>query len=100
MKEIKVKKYKGSFVLRLALIFGFVFLIAVIINLQVQIVDKKSQLQEVNAEIAEQTIVNDEIKFSLEEYENGQDELIENEARVEYDFAKIGERVFEIVGTN
>lgn len=100
MKEVKIKKYKGSLVLKIALFIGFACLIAAIVNLQVQIIDKKNQLEEVNDEIAEQTVINNEIKFSLEEYEDGQDELIENEARVEYDYAKIGERVFEIVGTN
>ncbi|MFI3326198.1 MAG: septum formation initiator family protein [Clostridia bacterium] len=100
MKEITTKKYKPSLVLKIAIIFGFVFLIGTIISLQVTIIDKEKELSDFNDKIEVQSVINEEIKFSLDEYEDGQDELIEEEARTEYDYSKIGERVFEIIGAN
>ncbi len=100
MKEIKIKKYKGSILLRIALLVTFVFLVISIVNVQIQIAGKKSELEELNTQIATQSIINDGIRFDLEEYSNGDEKLIEDSARKEFGMAKNGEQVFEIIGTD
>ena len=97
MRELKIDKYKGSFLLKIAVLCFAVFILVSLIGQQLQISEKREQLQMLQEQLNTQNIRNEEIQNSLE---NGGDlaEYAERKARSELDYAKPGERVFVDVG--
>ncbi len=97
MRELKIDKYKGSFLLKFAVLCFAVFILVSLIGQQLQISEKREQLQMLQEQLNTQNIRNEEIQNSLE---NGGDlaEYAERKARSELDYAKPGERVFVDVG--
>lgn len=97
MRELKIDKYKGSFLLKFAVLCFAVFILVSLIGQQLQISEKREQLQMLQEQLITQNIRNEEIQNSLE---NGGDlaEYAERKARSELDYAKPGERVFVDVG--
>ena len=100
MREVKVKRYKGSFLLKVAIFCFAVFLVSMLVGQQVSINRKKAELEEINRALAEQQLINDELRYELEGENTDSDEYAEKVARQELDYVKPGERIFYNVGGN
>lgn len=97
MREVKTKKYKGSIILKIALFCFACLFVFTLINQQMQISEKETQLEKVRAEREEQEVVNEELEKALEE-DVGIDTYAEEYARKEYNYAMPEERVFINIG--
>ncbi len=97
MHKLKIEKYKGSFLLKFAVLCFAVFILVSLIGQQMQISQKREELQSLQEQLNTQNVRNEEIQNSLE---NSGDlaEYAERRARSELDYAKPGERVFVDVG--
>ncbi len=74
-------------------VFAF-YVVFTLVNQQVEIAEKKAQLEELNEEIVIQEVKNDEMKQVNELDDSENDAYIERMAREEFDYSKQGERVF------
>lgn len=96
MKKVKNsdKKRKFNIVLSLFLIAFAFYAVVTLVNQQIEIAEKKEQLETLQNTIVVQEVKNDEIKqvYELDDDEN--DAYIERVAREEFDYSKQGERVF------
>ena len=92
MEEVKIKRYKGSLLLKVAVFCFACFMVTMLVGQQISISQKKDELQQLKNELKEQQVVNDELRYDLNE-ENAV-------ARRELDYVKPGERVFYNVGGN
>lgn len=99
MKEIKTKKYKGSFLLRLAVMCFAAFLIFTLFSQRIAIGDKKNQLETLQDDLKVQQIINAELQYSLDSEVNIAD-YAEKAARQEFGYAKPQEKIFINVGGN
>ena len=97
MHELKIDKYKGSFLLKFAVLCFAVFLLVSLVGQQFQIMDKRQQLEDLQQQLSTQNARNEEIQNSLEN-SGGMAEYAERKARSELDYAKPGERVFIDMG--
>lgn len=97
MHEIKTKKYKGSFLLKFAVVCLAIFAVISLISQQLQIAQKKQELQAIEEQLNIQQIRNEELKNSLENSGDLQD-YAEDKARRDLDYAMPGERIFVDVG--
>ncbi len=97
MRELKMDKYKGSFLLKFAVLCFAVFILVSLIGQQLQIGQKREELQALQEQLETQNVRNEEIQNSLD---NSGDlaEYAERRARSDLDYAKPGERVFVDVG--
>lgn len=97
MRELKMDRYKGSFLLKFAVLCFAVFILVSLIGQQLQIGEKREELQALQEQLNTQNVRNEEIQNSLE---NSGDlaEYAERRARSDLDYAKPGERVFVDVG--
>ena len=100
MREVKTKKYKGSLLLKIAILCFALFMISMLIGQQISIRQKKAELDKLEEALKEQEFINDELRYDLEGEDTGSDEYAEKVARRELDFIKPGERVFYNVGGN
>lgn len=100
MKVIKAKKQKGSFLLRIAILAFAVYVAVALVNQQVQIAEKRRQLDELTQQIEIQEIKNEDIKHALSSGDAAQKDYIERIARDGLDYAKPGERVFVNIAGN
>lgn len=100
MKVIEQKKQKRSLLLRLSILAFAVYVAAALFNQQVQIAEKRQQLDELKNQIKIQEIKNDDIKHALNSGENESSDYIERVAREGLDYAKPGERVFVNIAGN
>ena len=99
MQEVKTKKAKKSFVLRLA-VFVFICYVAVmLVNQQMQISEKRKALDDLNQAIKIQELQNDQLRDVLNS-KDGNQEYIERIARGDLDLANPGERVFINIAGN
>lgn len=75
------------------IVFAF-YAVFTLVNQQVEISDKREQLEQLQEDIVVQEIRNDELKqvYELDDDENNA--YIERVAREEFDYSKQGERVF------
>ena len=97
MHELKIDKYKGSFLLKFAVLCFAVFILVSLVGQQFQIMEKRQELEDLQQQISTQNARNEEIQNSLEN-SGGMDEYAERKARSELEYAKPGERVFIDVG--
>ena len=97
MHELKIDKYKGSFLLKFAVLCFAVFILVSLVGQQFQIMDKRQQLEDLQQQLSTQNARNKEIQNSLEN-SGGMAEYAERKARSELDYAKPGERVFIDMG--
>lgn len=97
MKELIMEKYKGSLLLKFAVVCFAAFMLVSLFGQQFKIGEKREELQELQAQLAAQDARNEEIRNSLEN-SSGLEEYAERKARTELDYAKPGERVFVDVG--
>ena len=91
MKELKSRKNKKNTLIRVALAFLCLYAIVMLVHVQIEISDKKSEIAEIKKQIALQQIENQKMKDALE---NDNPDYIEQAARNELDYAKPGEKVF------
>ena len=94
MEEVKIKRYKGSLLLKVAVFCFACFMVTMLVGQQISISQKKDELQQLKNELKEQQVVNDELRYDLNE------ENADKVARRELDYVKPGERVFYNVGGN
>ena len=97
MHELKIDKYKGSFLLKFAELCFAVFILVSLVGQQFQIMEKRQELEDLQQQLSTQNARNEEIQNSLEN-SGGMDEYAERKARSELEYAKPGERVFIDVG--
>ncbi len=97
MRVIKKKKVKGSLLLRFAILCLAVYIMAALINQQMQINEKKSQLESLQDQIQVQEVENEDLRHTIDANEKDGSEYAERVAREELDYAKTGERVFIII---
>ena len=97
MHELKIDKYKGSFLLKFAVLCFAVFILVSLVGQQFQIMDKRQELEDLQQQLSTQNARNEEIQNSLEN-SGGMAEYAERKARRELDYAKPGERVFIDMG--
>ena len=107
MRVIETKEKKrprASLLLKIAIAAFSLYMVAALVNQQIQISAKTNQLNEIQRQFEEQDVKNEELERALsdEGSENGgyDDAYIERYAREELDFAKPGERVFVNVAGN
>lgn len=100
MKVIKKKKQKGSFLLRTSIFAFAVYIIVALVNQQVQISQKREELDLIKQQIQIQEIKNDDIKHVLSTDTSENSDYIERVARENLHFAKPGERVFVNIAGN
>lgn len=97
MRELKIEKYKGSLLLKFAVLCFVGFILVSLVGQQLQIGEKREELASLQEQLSTQTARNEEIQNSLEN-NSGVAEYAERKARSELDYAKPGERVFVDVG--
>ena len=99
MHELKLDKYKGSLLLKFAILCLAVFLVVSLIGQQRQIAEKRETLQSLQAQLTTQDVKNEELRGSMED-EAGLRDYAERKARTELNYAMPGERVFVDAGAN
>ena len=99
LRELKLEKYKGSLLLKFAVVALAVFVVVSLIAQQRQIADKREDLRALQTQLNTQNLKNEELQVSLED-EEGLQEYAEKKARSELNYAKPGERVFVDAGAN
>lgn len=97
MQEKKQGKYKGSFLLRLAVFCLAVFAAVVLVGRQLEIAEKRQKLEELQQKLELQNIRNAELSDALQD-SSGLEEYAEKKARRDLDYAKPDERIFVDVG--
>ena len=74
MEEVKIKRYKGSLLLKVAVFCFACFMVTMLVGQQISISQKKDELQQLKNELKEQQVVNDELRYDLNE-ENADNRL-------------------------
>ena len=99
MREVvrKKKRYKRSFLLRISVVCLGVYILAALIDQQMQISQKREQLAQLQQEIQIQEIRNDEISSTQSSSGGMSDEYAEKIARQELGMADENERLFNVV---
>lgn len=100
MKVLKRKKQHGSILLRIAIFAFAVYTVAALVNQQVQITQKRSELATVHQQIQIQEIKNEDIKHALTTGASASNDYMERVARESLHLAKPGERVFVNIAGN
>lgn len=67
MEEVKIKRYKGSLLLKVAVFCFACFMVTMLVGQQISISQKKDELQQLKNELKEQQVVNDELRYDLNE---------------------------------
>ncbi len=100
MHEIKTEKYRGFLPLRIALFVLAGAALVLLVSWQIKITEKRTELEQLQAQIAVQDTRNEEIRKTVNSLENsdGLKEYAEKKAREDLDYAKPGERIFVDVG--
>ena len=80
MHELKIDKYKGSFLLKFAVLCFAVFILVSLVGQQFQIMEKRQELEDLQQQLSTQNARNEEIQNSLEN-SGGMDEYAERKAR-------------------
>ena len=92
-KKSDGKKLFRAILSGVLVVFAF-YVVITLVHQQVEIAEKKAQLDALNDEIIIQEVKNDEMK-QVNEYDDSEnDAYIERVAREEFDYSKQGERVF------
>lgn len=100
VKVIKRKKQKGNWLLRLAICAFAVYTVVLLVNQQVEISQKRQQLDSLKRQIQIQEIKNEDIKQALSSGVSGNSDYMEQVAREGLDLVKPGERVFVNIAGN
>ena len=98
MKVLKNQKPKKNFFLRLAVLVFAAYMLVALVNQQIQIQQKRQELQTIQQQIQIQEIKNEDLKHAFSTEADQESDYIERKAREELDYAKPGERVFVNIG--
>ncbi len=99
MRVLKKAKVKKSIILRIAIFSFCVYIVSVLVSQQIQISNKRADLDELNKKIAMQDSKNEEMQRIADSKSDENEAYIERIARECLGFAKQGERVFvNIIG--
>lgn len=100
VRREKSNGYRGFLPLRLALFALAAAALVTLVIWQTRITDKRTQLADLQAQIAVQNTRNEEIRKTVESLENedGLKKYAEQKARDDLGYAKPGERIFVDVG--
>ncbi len=100
MHEIKTEKYRGFLPLRIALFVLAGAALVLLVSWQIKITEKRTELEQLQTQIAVQDARNEEVRKTVNSLENldGLKEYAEKKAREDLDYAKPGERIFVDVG--
>lgn len=93
-KQNKQKKKKKSFLLYIALIVFSVYAVVTLVNQQIQINQKESELGDLEDKIYVQEVKNKEISKVYNSDDKDNAKYIEKFAREEFDYANKDERIF------
>lgn len=99
MRELKLDRYKGSLLLKFAVLCLAGFILVSFIGQQRQIAEKQETLQALQAQLATQNVKNEELRASIQD-EEGLREYAERKARQDLNYAMPGERVFVDAGAS
>lgn len=97
MREVKVKKYKGSVLLKFAVFCFASFFVFSMINQQMQISEKEAELESVRTELETQNMRNDELEEELGA-DVDMDKYAEQYARREFHYTMPNEEIYINVG--
>lgn len=97
MQEKKKEKYKGSLLLKFAVFCLAVFAVVILASRQMEIAQKRRELEDLQNQLGQQAVRNAELSDSLED-SSGLEEYAEKKARRDLDYAKPNERIFVDVG--
>ncbi len=97
MREIKTKKYKGSLILKFAILCFAAFLIVSLFMQRAQIGEKKAELEALQNNLKTQQTINAELQYTLENEVDIED-YAEKAARKDFNYAKPQEKIFVNVG--
>ena len=100
MEEVTIKRYKGSLLVKVAVFCFACSMVTMLVGQPISISQKKDELQQLKNELKEQQVVNDELRYDLNEENADNTDYAEKVARRELDYVKPGERVFYNVGGN
>ena len=81
MEEVKIKRYKGSLLLKVAVFCFACFMVTMLVGQQISISQKKDELQQLKNELKEQQVVNDELRYDLNEENADNTDYAEKVAR-------------------
>lgn len=99
MKEIKTEKYRGSFILKFAVLCFAAFIVYSLVAQQIKIASKSEELDGLKAQLKVQEIRNEEREKTLSD-SGDMSAYAEKAARRDFDYARPGERIFVDVGGN
>lgn len=99
LRELKLDRYKGSLLLKFAVLCLAGFILVSFIGQQRQIAEKQETLQALQAQLATQNVKNEELRASIQD-EEGLREYAERKARQDLNYAMPGERVFVDAGAS
>ncbi len=92
------KKGKRKYKFRICLIIFVCYMVGVLINSQIELSEKKLELENINQNIVEQQIANDELELILSTGNNP--DYVERIAQEELDFAYPDEKVYIDISGN
>lgn len=94
MKELKRQKSRKSILLSAAVFVFAAYILVALVNQQMEIREKRQQLQTAKQQIQIQEVKNDDLEHALSTGTDNSGDYIERKAREELNYAKPGERVF------
>ncbi len=100
LKEIQIKRYKGSLLLKVSVLGLMLFFGVMIVRQNIQIGQMQEQTNEYKALISAQELTNAQLELTMDENEFDKDSFAEDYAREEFGYAKNDERVFVNIGGN
>ena len=100
MKELEKRKPKKSILLHAAVFVFAAYMLAALVNQQIEVRAKRQQLETTKQQIQIQEIKNEDLKHALSTGADDSSDYIERKAREELNYAKPGERVFINIAGN
>lgn len=94
MKELEKRRPKKSVLLHAAVFVLAAYMLVALINQQIEIREKRQQLDASRRQIQIQEIQNEDLKHAFSTGADDSSDYIERKAREELNYAKPGERVF------
>lgn len=97
VKKVKTEKYKGSWLLRIAILCFTAFMSVSLLSQQIKISEKKEELDALNAQMQIQQLKNEDLTYTMDN-ESELSDYAEKVARNELNYANAGERIYVNVG--
>lgn len=91
--KVRKEKKRGRLLIKIAVLCLTIIVVLSLVERQVQIAEKREQLEQLQAQLEQQDLKNQELRSSLED-EDGMRRYAEKRAREDLDYVKPRERVF------